>query len=147
MKRKEASVKRNLLKGMPYTKEALNKLKIAELKMLASVMSIDSWQKTKAEIVKLIFEEQHELDLLDERLDNFCEMCGNYVAIRQRAHIVSEGDNSRTNILLLCPTCHLFFDTRLKPRLYKALSKAGAKTLPDSWKKSIYQQGQLGRFK
>jgi hypothetical protein len=130
MKRKEGKAKKDLLKGMPYTKEGLRDLKIAELKMLASVMGIDSWQKPKAELVKLIFKEQHELDSLDERLENLCEMCGKYVAIRQRAHIVSEGDKNRENILMLCPTCHLMFDTRLKPKLYKALSKAGVRNLP-----------------
>jgi hypothetical protein len=65
-------------------------------------------------------------------------MCGNYVALRQKAHIISEGDNSRENILMLCPGCPLRFDTRVKPRLSQALLKKGAKQLPVSWKKSSY---------
>ena len=142
MKRNEAIIKKKLLGGMPYTREQLNEMNMRELKMLASVMSIDSWQKTKAEIVKGIYKNQHELELLDERLDNFCEMCGNYVAIRQDSHIVSESGRARVNILKLCPSCHVMFDTRLKPRLYQALSEYGVKEkdLPSSWKKSIYYQ-------
>lgn len=40
------------MKEMPYTKEALNELKMAELRMLASVMGIDSWQKEISQRVK-----------------------------------------------------------------------------------------------
>ena len=76
-----------------------------------------------------------------------CEMCGNAVAIIQGAHIVAEGSKRGANILDLCPTCHLMFDTHLKPRLYKALNawnrKRGRfdhKWLPESWKTSIYDQ-------
>jgi hypothetical protein len=49
-------------------------------------------------------------------------MCGHHVAIRQKAHIYAEGDKSSSNTLLLCPSCHLMFDTHLKPKIYKALS-------------------------
>jgi len=118
----------------------LNQLKIAEIKMLASQLRIDSWQKAKAQLIPLILEAQNEIEPLDERIENFCEMCGNFVAIRQKAHIVAELDNSRENILMLCPTCHLIFDTRLKPRLYNALSRYNVNNLPESWKKSIYMQ-------
>lgn len=69
-----------------------------------------------------------------------CQMCGHFVAIRQKAHIVAEGKKGKGNVLLLCPSCHVIFDTQLKPRLYKALTKAGAKNLPASWMKSIYDQ-------
>lgn len=108
--------------------------------MLASIMSLDSWGKKKDDLIKLIFKNQHELDLLDERLENFCEMCGNYVAIRQNARIVAEGGRARINMLKLCPSCHVMFDTRLKPRLYEALENAGVRNLPQSWTKSIYYQ-------
>jgi len=32
------------------------------------------------------------------------------------------------------------FDTHVKPKLFKVLSAFGVKGLPESWKKSIYQQ-------
>ena len=67
-------------------------------------------------------------------------MCGKYVAIRQDSHIVAEKGRARINILKLCPSCHVMFDTRLKPRLYEALKDAGTKNLPKSWTKSIYHQ-------
>jgi len=108
--------------------------------MLASELRIDSWQKAKTQLIPLILEAQNAIEPLDERIENFCEMCGNFVAIRQKAHIVAELDNNRENILMLCPTCHMMFDTRLKPRLYKALSRYNADNLPESWKKSIYTQ-------
>jgi hypothetical protein len=41
---------------------------------------------------------------------------------------------------MLCPTCHLMFDTHIKPKVYKALIEAGVKNLPVSWEKSIYLQ-------
>jgi len=72
--------------------------------------------------------------------EGICDMCGNYVGIRQKAHIISEGKNSKVNTLLLCPSCHIIFDTQLKPKLYKALSNAGVKNMPPSWCKSIYEQ-------
>ena len=68
-----------------------------------------------------------------------CEMYGHYVAIRQKAHIVAEDLKMKPNLLLLCPSCHIIFDTQLKPKLYKVLHEAGAKDLPLSWKKSIYE--------
>jgi len=69
-----------------------------------------------------------------------CEMCGHFVAIRQQAQIVAEGNKTKPNVMLLCPSCHVIFDTQLKPKLYVALTKAGTKNLPASWKKSIYTQ-------
>lgn len=59
-----------------------------------------------------------------------CEMCGYQVAIRQKAHIIAEGNKSGDNILLLCPTCHVMFDTHIKPKLFGTLPKPGAKGLP-----------------
>jgi hypothetical protein len=67
-----------------------------------------------------------------------CEMCGHSVAIRLKARIFAEGKKSGSNILMLCPTCHLMFDTHLKPKIFKALTEAGVKDLPASWRKSIY---------
>jgi hypothetical protein len=72
--------------------------------------------------------------------EDICEMCSHHVAIRQKAHIFAEGKKSGSNILMLCPTCHLMFDTHLKPKIFKALTEAGVKDLPASWKKSIYAQ-------
>jgi len=69
-----------------------------------------------------------------------CEMCGYHVRIRQKSHIVAEGKKRGNNVLLLCPTCHLMFDTRIKPKIYKALVEASIKGLPESWKSSIYEQ-------
>lgn len=140
MKRNAALTQKKLLEGMPYSKARLEEFNIRELKILASLLNINSWQKTKEHLVKRIFKDQHELDLLDERVENFCEMCGHYVANRQDAHIVAEGGRARVNILKLCPSCHLMFDTRLKPRLYEALKSAEVTNIPKSWKKSIYYQ-------
>jgi hypothetical protein len=69
-----------------------------------------------------------------------CEMCGHHVILRQKAHIVAEGDRSAKNILMLCPSCHVLFDHQLKPRLYLALMNAKASGLPESWKNSHYEQ-------
>lgn len=69
-----------------------------------------------------------------------CEMCGHFVAVRQKAHIIAEGKKTQGNILMLCPTCHIMFDTHLKPKVFKAMMEAGLKDFPKSWKKSIYEQ-------
>lgn len=75
-----------------------------------------------------------------------CEMCGHYVAIRQKAHIITEGKKSGENILMLCSTCHIMFDTHLKPKIFKALNNIGIK-LPDSWELSIYEQAAQASLK
>ena len=69
-----------------------------------------------------------------------CELCGHYVAIRQKAHIAAEGKKRGNNLLMLCPTCHIMFDTHIKPKVYKALVEAGVQGLPESWRESIYMQ-------
>ena len=69
-----------------------------------------------------------------------CEFCGHYVGLRQKAHIVAEGRKAGSNLLMLCPTCHLMFDTHIKPKVHKALIEAGVRDLPESWQKSIYAQ-------
>lgn len=69
-----------------------------------------------------------------------CEMCGHHVAVRQKSHIIAEGPKKAGNILMLCPTCHLMFDTHLKPKIFKAVLEAGLNGLPVSWNKSIYLQ-------
>ena len=72
--------------------------------------------------------------------EGICELCGHYVGLRQKAHIVAEGKRRGVNLLMLCPTCHIMFDTHIKPKIYSALLEAGVQGLPDSWKKSIYMQ-------
>jgi hypothetical protein len=71
--------------------------------------------------------------------EGLCEVCGHYVSVRQKAHILAEGKKTGENLLMLCPSCHIMFDTHIKPKLFTALRKAG-KTIPKSWEKSIYQQ-------
>ena len=71
-----------------------------------------------------------------------CEMCGHNVAIRQKAHIAAEGKKSGNNLLMLCPSCHIMFDTHLKPKVFKALAEHGIE-LPKSWKRSIYEQAAM----
>ena len=72
--------------------------------------------------------------------EGICELCGYYVALRQKAHIVAEDKKRGNNLLMLCPTCHIMFDTHVKPKIHKALAEAEVTNLPESWKKSIYQQ-------
>jgi hypothetical protein len=72
--------------------------------------------------------------------EGLCEMCGHSVANRQRAHIAAEGKKSGDNLLMLCPSCHIMFDTHLKPKIFKALNELGIKNLPKSWRASIYEQ-------
>jgi len=72
--------------------------------------------------------------------EGLCDMCGHYVRIRQKAHIVAEGPKRGVNLLMLCPSCHIMFDTHIKPRVFEALKQAGVANLPISWEKSIYQQ-------
>jgi len=74
-------------------------------------------------------------------------MCGHSVGIRQKAHILTEGRNDRANTLMLCPSCHIIFDTRVKPKLYQALVKGGVQNLPTSWKTSIYDQAAEASMK
>ncbi len=72
--------------------------------------------------------------------EGFCEMCGNNVEIRQKAHIFAENKKIAGNVLMLCPTCHVRFDTHIKPKVFAAIKNSGLKYLPPSWAKSIYQQ-------
>lgn len=75
--------------------------------------------------------------------EGICEMCGHYVQLRQKAHIIAEGPKSGNNLLMLCPSCHMMFDTHLKPKMFNALSKAGCKGLPELWEISIYEQAKI----
>jgi hypothetical protein len=138
--REEINVRQKLLHGMPYTKKALETLEMGKIRILASMLDIESWQRTKDEIIKSVLKNQKELDSIDERIEHFCEMCGHFTAIREKAHIIAEGRNGRTNTLMLCPTCHRMFDTRLKIRIYNALNEYGVSGLPESWTKSIFDQ-------
>ena len=72
-----------------------------------------------------------------------CDMCGHQVMNRQRAHIVAEGKKSGPNLLMICPSCHVMFDTHIKPRLYTALRDWGVPELPPSWKQSLYEQNKV----
>jgi hypothetical protein len=69
-----------------------------------------------------------------------CEMCGHHVAVRQKAHILADGKKTENNVLMLCPTCHIMFDTHVKPKVFKAMMEAGLQDFPESWRKSIYEQ-------
>ena len=71
--------------------------------------------------------------------EGLCEMCGHYVSVRQKAHILAEGKKTGENLMMLCPSCHIMFDTHIKPKVFTALKKAGIH-LPYSWEKSIYHQ-------
>ena len=77
--------------------------------------------------------------MINKSYEGLCDMCGHYVSIRQKAHILAEGKKSSENLLMLCPSCHLMFDTHIKPKLFIALKKAGINP-PNSWEKSIYHQ-------
>lgn len=74
------------------------------------------------------------------RSAGICEMCGHHVGLRQKAHIVAEDKKGSMNVLMLCPTCHVMFDTHVKPKLFKALLRNGISGLPKSWETSIYEQ-------
>jgi len=53
---------------------------------------------------------------------------------------MAEGKKTENNVLMLCPTCHIMFDTHIKPKVFKAIMGAGLQDFPESWKKSIYKQ-------
>lgn len=72
--------------------------------------------------------------------DGVCEMCGHHVGVRQKAHILAEGKKIEDNVLMLCPTCHIMFDTHVKPKIFKAMLAAGLQEFPESWRRSIYEQ-------
>lgn len=137
MKKKQ----KDLVIGVRYTKEQLEKMRHYDLFTIAAALGItkraDGKYGTKAEMIPEILRGQEHHD---ERTTPYCEMCGQYTMLREKAHVCSEGDNCRENILMLCVSCHRMLDVHLKPRLYIALENYGAKNLPTSWKKSIYQQ-------
>jgi hypothetical protein len=78
--------------------------------------------------------------MVKKSTEGLCEMCGHHVMMRQKAHIVAEGPKRGANLLMLCPSCHIMFDTHIKPKVFKALKETGVVGLPDSWEQSIYQQ-------
>ena len=51
--------------------------------------------------------------------EGLCEMCGHYVKIRQKSHVIAEEKKAGDNLLMLCPSCHIMFDTLIKPKVYK----------------------------
>jgi predicted restriction endonuclease len=87
-----------------------------------------------------------ESNLMQKAITSACEMCGHQVAILQKAHILAEGKRAGGNLLLLCLTCHIMFDTRLKPKISKALNDFGI-NLPKSWETSIYEQAAAASMK
>jgi len=87
-----------------------------------------------------------EKNPLKKESTSICEMCGHQVAILQKAHILAEGKKVEGNLLLLCPTCHIMFDTHLKPKIFKSLKDFGI-NLPESWEKSIYEQAAAASMK
>jgi hypothetical protein len=74
--------------------------------------------------------------------DGICEMCGHHVGIRQKAYIIAEGEKTEDNVLMLCPTCHIMFDTHIKSKIFKVMIEGGFQNMPESWKKSIYDQAK-----
>lgn len=62
-----------------------------------------------------------------------CEWCGWNSGRRHAAHIIDEGPEDEWNALSLCPNCSTVFDEKIRPKLYTALSRVGAKGLPKSW--------------
>jgi hypothetical protein len=53
-----------------------------------------------------------------------CEICGR--SQTQKAHIVAGRRADAQNVLALCPSCHVVFDTVLKPKLDGSRFAAGA---------------------
>ena len=80
------------------------------------------------------------MDHTEKKTAGICEMCGHHVGVRQKAHIFAEGKKVGVNLLMICPSCHITFDTHLKPKIFKALVDAGVRGLPRSWESSIYEQ-------
>jgi hypothetical protein len=74
-----------------------------------------------------------------KKTEGICEMCGHFVAVRQKSHILDGRNDIPDNLLLLCSSCHIMFDTQLKPKLYRALVNSGLH-LPEIWSKSIYER-------
>lgn len=67
-----------------------------------------------------------------------CEWCGWQAGRRHAAHVIDEiksAGEGRWNALSLCPNCATVFDEVIRPKLYIALQKFGAKNLPPSWRK------------
>jgi hypothetical protein len=67
-----------------------------------------------------------------KKTEGICEMSGHHVGVRQKAHIFAECKKVGVNLLMICPSCHIMFDTHLKPKIFKALVDAGVRGLPRS---------------
>lgn len=133
--------KQNKLIVARYTEGQLKEMPHYDLFTIAAGLAIprrpDGKYGSKSEMIPKILEAQ---ELHDERTTPYCEMCGNFTMLREKAHICSEGDGTRENILMLCISCHKMLDVHLKPRLYATLKKSGVKNIPASWQKSIHMQ-------
>jgi hypothetical protein len=64
-----------------------------------------------------------------------CEWCGWQAGRRFAAHIIDEGPETEWNAISLCPNCSTVFDEKVRPMLWRSLSKWGVKGLPKSWSK------------
>lgn len=75
-----------------------------------------------------------------------CAWCGWQAGRRFAAHIIDEGPERVWNAISLCPNCSTVFDENVRPRLWEALTKWGAKNLPKSWSKDnkVSLQGNIG---
>ena len=48
---------------------------------------------------------------------------------------------------MLCPSCHVVFDTHLKPKMCEALRAQGVDNLPESWQTSTYARAGVALHK
>ncbi len=63
--------------------------------------------------------------------EGICELCGHHAEIHQKAHTLAKGKKSGGNLLMLCPTGSVIFDTHVKPKIYKALVEGEGKLFPE----------------
>lgn len=77
-----------------------------------------------------------------KKSESICEMCGHFVAIRQKSHILNARNDIPDSLLMLRSSCHVMFDVQLKPKLYKALAASGIQ-LRELWAKSIYERAAV----
>jgi hypothetical protein len=79
------------------------------------------------------------------RSAGICQMCGHHVGVRQKAHILAEGKKTENNVLMLCPTCHVMFDTHVKPKVFKAMMEVGLQDFPESCSQYAWPNQQIQR--
>jgi hypothetical protein len=74
-----------------------------------------------------------------------CEMCAHHVGLRQKAHIVAEERDKDHNIVLLCPTCRIMFDTHLKPKVLRDFWKQDSRICPSHGRRPYTNKRQRHR--